>query len=882
MDEQTKHNLKDYLHLSNEEVLASFQSSEHGLTEKAANDRLKTYGYNEITHRPKRSVFIQSILHSINPLVGILFIAAIISAFTGDIPNASIITTVLVISMVLDYVQSHRSLKAVQQLQAQVALHASVIRNNQSRDIQAREIVPGDIIVLNAGNLVPADSLLITSKDLHVQQGVLTGESLPVEKEAMPSNKIDTDIKANNVTNNILNKTTNKEKEINPVIYEAKNLIFSGSSIVSGTATALVLFTGQNTIFGQIAKELAVRPPPTEFDKGLVRFGIFISKTILFLILFIMLFSFLLKRAFLESLMFAIALAVGLTPEFLPMITTVTLATGAVRMARKNVIVKNLSSLQNLGSIDVLCSDKTGTLTSGEMLLIEYIMLSGEPSEKLLLYAYLNSLFQSGVEYPAKKSILKYVNLNPLDAAILKHDHPDIMSYKKIDEIPFDFERRCSSVVVSYDSKHILIAKGAPESISKKCKNYDNGNTIIPLDETIQDQYTTLFETLSRKGFRVLAVAYQKMEPHTSYHLKDEENLTLSGFLVFADPPLPDAKSIIASVKREGILFKILTGDNELVTTSICQEVGINPEHILLGNEIEDMSEQELAAFADNTMVFARVSPAQKQRIISAIRSHGHVVGYIGDGINDAPSLHTADVGISVAGAVDVAREAADIILLKRHLNVLLNGIIEGRKAFGNVMKYLMMGTSSNFGNMFSMAIAFLFLPFLPMLPSQILLNNLLYDISQVMIPTDRVDNKFTRKPRHWDISIISKFMFFIGPISSIFDFITFFVMLQVFHASVSMFQTGWFVESLATQTLVIFVIRTSLNPLRSRPSLPLFISVILIVLIGVYLPFSPFAKFLNFTPLPLGYFIFLISATFLYLFLVQIVKQKLMWKWFV
>lgn len=864
-------NLEKCKNLSKAKILISLQSAETGLTEKIAVDRLNTYGYNEITRGPKRSVLIQSLLHSINPLVGILFIAAVISAFVGDIANATIILIILAISVILDYIQSHRSLKAVQQLQTKVALLATVIRDNKTKDIQARELVPGDIIRLMAGDLIPADCFLLASKDLHVQQGVLTGESLPVDKEALFSEKNESDP-----------ITIDNARKEDQTIYDAKNLIFSGSSVVSGTAIALVLFTGQKTIFGQIAKSLAVKPPPTEFDKGIVRFGLFISKTILFLILFVLVISFFFKRDLLESLMFAVALAVGLTPELLPMITTVTLATGAVRMARKNVIVKNLTSLQNLGSIDILCSDKTGTLTTGEMLLERYVLLSGKPSEKLLLYAYLNSLYQSGVVYPAKDAILKHVNLNPLDIAVLKHEHPDARLYKKIDEIPFDFERRCSSVVVGHDTNAaILIVKGAPEHIIKKCTGYDNGCEIIPFDQSICDQYTTLFQAMSAEGYRLLAVAYRAVTPQSRYFVKDEEGLILSGFLVFADPPLSDAKEVISSLKKEGVTIKILTGDNELVTESICHKVGIDPGRILLGNEIEKMSEQVLAAAAENAMVFARVSPSQKQRIISSIRSRGHVVGYIGDGINDAPSLHSADVGISVAGAVDVARESADIILLKHHLKVLLDGIMEGRQAFGNVMKYLMMGTSSNFGNMFSMVGAFLFLPFLPMLPVQILLNNLLYDMAQITIPTDHVDKQFTKKPRHWDLYLIRRFMFFIGPISSIFDFITFFVMIYVFNASASMFQTGWFVESLATQTLVIFVIRTAQNPFRSRPSLSLLISVFSAVLLGFYLPFSPFAKWLGFTSLPLNYFIFLILTIFTYLFLVQIVKQRLIWRWF-
>lgn len=862
--------LENYINVSRDKVLLDLQSSESGITNKMAAERLKVYGNNEIINGPKRSVFIQSIVHSINPLVGILFLAASISAFTGDTINAIIILLILSISILMDYFQTHRSLKAVQHLRSQVALYATTLRNNEWGDIPAKELVPGDIIRLAAGNLVPADAFLLDSRDLHVQQGALTGESLPVEKNV---NGIE--LSAMSLDEN------SKVKETTQAIYEVRNLIFSGSSIVSGTATALILCTGSKTLYGQIAKDLSVRPPPTEFDKGIVSFGLFISKTILFLILFIFLISIIFKRNILESLMFAVALAVGLTPEFLPMITTVTLATGAISMARKNVIVKNLSSLQNLGSIDILCSDKTGTITTGEMILEQSLSLSEKSSEKVLLYAYLNSLFQSGVKYPARKAILKHVSLNPLDAAVLKHEHPDVLPYQKIDEIPFDFERRASSVVVSYNAKHLLITKGSPENIIEKCQYYDNETEVAPMDQAALEQSNRLFQSLSTSGFRVLAVAYRQFEPQQFYNIKDESALTLLGFLVFTDPPLPDAKSVIASLKLEGVKVKILTGDNELVSKCICERVGLDPGHIILGKEIEDMSQQDLAAIAENTLVFARVTPGQKQRIISALRSRGHVVGYIGDGINDAPSLHSADVGISAEGAVDIARESADIILLKRHLSVLLHGIIEGRKAFGNVMKYLMMGTSSNFGNMFSMAAAVFFLPFLPMLPMQILLNNMLYDFSQITIPTDNVDKTFTRKPRHWELGLIRRFMIFIGPISSIFDFITFFVMIYFFSASESMFQTGWFVESLATQTLVIFVIRTSQNPFKSRPSLPLIFTVLATVLIGIYLPFSPIAEWLKFTPLPINYFVFLILASGLYLFLVQKVKQKLIWRWF-
>lgn len=840
------------------QALETLQSSEKGLTTNEAAIRFVKYGTNDISQKPYRSLILEAISHSTNPLVAILIIAALISAFTGNKVNASIIITMVLVSIILDYFQSHRSLLAAKRLQTQVAATANVLRENQWCEILCSQLVPGDIIHLVAGDRVPADCLLLQAKDLHVQQAALTGESLPVEKEA--------------ITPAIAPK--------NPA--EAANAIFSGSSVVSGSATAIVVSTGQETLFGEIAQSLTTAPPRTEFEKGILHFGLFIMKTVVFLVLFVFLMNIYLKHSALESLLFAIALAVGLTPEFLPMITTVTLASGAVRMSKQKVIVKNLAAIQNFGSIDILCSDKTGTITTGEMALEQHIDLAGKESEYVMLLAYLNSLYGTGIKNPIDTAILKKTDINPLDAAILQHDHPNIQLYIKIDEIPFDFERRCSSVVVDKSGTHLLITKGAPEYVFKLCTQYERDNSIELLDDQIFLEYKKIFESLSQQGYRVLAIAYKAIKiQQSTYSAIDEKELILLGFLAFIDPPLPDAADMISEMHREGVNIKILTGDNEWVARHICQQVGLDVEQIILGDELEHITHPALGKIAETTQIFARVSPSQKQRIINTLRSRGHVVGYIGDGINDAPSLHTADVGISVSTAVDVARDAADIILLERNLSVLLKGIIEGRKSFGNVMKYLMMGTSSNFGNMLSMALAVAFLPFLPMLPTQILLNNLLYDFAQIAIPTDYVDKSFTHKPRHWNIDIIRRFMFYIGPISSIFDFLTFFVMLKIFHASEALFQTGWFVESLATQTLVIFVIRTAKNPWQSRPSIYLTLGVLIIVSIGIILPFSPLAKLLGFVPLPLSYFAFLAGATLSYLALVEVIKKRLLWQWF-
>ena len=816
-------------------------ASARGLTAAEARRRLLQYGPNEPA-RPGRGVGIAQFLRFLaNPLVIILLIAGVVSAGLGERVNASLIVLMVVLSVVLNFVQTYRSQRAAERLRETVAPTASVLRDGAWVEIARRELVPGDVIRLSAGDRVPADARLIETRDLHVQQAALTGESMPAEKEA-----IDLSVAPRQAA-------------------EARNMVFLGTSVVSGTAVALVVATGPATAFGDIAARLMTRPPETEFERGIRRFALLIMQTVVFLVLIVLFASVIFHRPVLESLLFAVALAVGLTPEFLPMITTVTLGQGALRMARHKVIVKHLEAIENFGSMDVLCSDKTGTLTTGEMALHQSLDPFGQPAERPFLLAYLNSVHETGIR-------------SPLDAAILQSAHPDVGEYRKLDEIPFDFERRRLSVVVQTGEAGtpLLITKGAPEPILQRCTAYEVDGDRREMDAGDRARCAATYENLSAQGYRVLAVAQRSMPRQAAYTVSDERELVLVGFVAFVDPPVKGVGEALQALRRDGVSVKILTGDNELVARHVCAQVGLVDGDIVRGEDLDAMTDSALGVVAERTNVFARVSPGQKTRIIQALRSRDHVVGFLGDGINDAPALHTAEVGISVANAVDVAKDAADIILQERNLDALHRGIIEGRKAFANVMKYLFMGTSSNFGNMFSMAGAVFFLPFLPMLPTQILLNNFLYDLAQVTIPTDNVDESYVRRPQRWNIDIIRNFMLFIGPISSVYDFLTFGALLWVFHASAALFHTGWFVESLATQTLVLFVIRTAGNPWKSRPSPALAITTVLIVLVGMALPFSPLAEPLGFVPLPPGFFLFLGGATATYLVLVELVKRRL------
>ena len=756
-----------------------------GLTAQEAEARLSKYGPNDPTSARRGALAFELLHLFLNPLVIILLVASVISTLLGQKIEAEIILVIVVFSVTIDFVQTYRSQRAIQRLQEHVSLTATVLRDGRWQEIKRQEVVPGDIVRLSAGDLVPADGKLLEARDLYVQQAALTGESMPAEKDV---------------------RAGEKAVEGTP---QAPDLVFLGTSVVSGTGVARMVATGPHTAFGAIAERLADRPEETEFQRGLRHFGLLITRTVFFLVLFILVVRIALHKDAFESFVFAVALAVGLTPEFLPMITSVTLGRGAIRMARDHVIVKHLPAIQNFGTIDVLCSDKTGTLTTGEMILDSSVDYLGHPSDRPLALAYINSKFETGIR-------------GPLEVAILKGERHDADGYLKCDEVPFDFERRRLSIVVKEKnadngSARTLIVKGDPEGILELSIFYESEGRVAPLDPDMRNRCRQTFNNLSSHGFRLLAVAYRDVDSRDRFSAADEHSLVLAGYLAFADPPSPDAAASVAAMKRDGVDVKILTGDNELVGRHVCEQVGIENPAVMRGEELNSTSDTALEHRAEETTIFARVTPMQKHRIIHALKRRGHVVGYMGDGINDAPSLHAADVGISVASAVDVARDAADIILLRPGLNILHNGIIEGRRASANVLKYLFMGTSSNFGNMFSMAVASVFLPFLPMLPTQILLNNFLYDASQLTIPSDNVDEQYVRRPRPWDMKMVRNFMLCIGPISSIYDFLTFYVLLHFFHASQPEFHTGWFVESLATQTLVIFVIRTIGNPLGIR-----------------------------------------------------------------
>jgi Mg2+-importing ATPase len=815
-----------------------------GLTSGEATKRLEQFGPNEPAPRRRFSALGQVAHLFSNPLVVILLVASAISASLGQHVDASIIVTIVVLSVAINFWQSYRSEQAAEALRASVTPTATARRDGQWQEIARRTVVPGDVLRLSAGDLVPADGRLIESRDLSVQQSMLTGESLPADKHASAA--------------------MDHANEIGP---DAPHLVFLGTSVVSGTGIVIAMATGPRTLFGDVAARLGARAPESEFEHGLRRFSLLILRTTVALVLFIVLVGIALKHDPFESLLFAVALGVGLTPEFLPMIASITLTQGGLRMAREGVIVKHLPAIQNFGSIDVFCSDKTGTLTTGVMQLDRAFDANGAESTRPLTLAYVNSQFETGIR-------------SPLDAAILHHETTDTAGYRKVDEIPFDFERRRLSVVVEPPAaagRHLLIAKGAPEGILAIVTACEIAGDVTPCDTMTKQRCVDVSQRLSGDGFRVLAVAYRWLEPRPAYSRADEADLVLAGFVSFADPVLPDVADVLAQLRQDGVTVKILTGDNDLVARHVCQSIGFDDHEIVTGEEVAHLDDAALGHVAEHAAVFARVSPAQKNRIILALKRRGHVVGFMGDGINDAPSLHTADVGISVMTGADVARDAADIILGKPSLRVLHRGILEGRRASGNMMKYLLMGTSSNFGNMFSMAVASVFLPFLPMLPTQILLNNFLYDMAQITIPTDYVDRSYISRPQRWDMDLIRAFMLYVGPVSSLFDFLTFYVLLHFLHATEAQFHTGWFVESLATQTLVLFVIRTTGNPLTSRPSRALAVTTIAIVVIGLALPVTPLGPLLGFTIPPPPYFMFLVVATFTYLGLVEVVKRRVL-----
>lgn len=840
-----------------EGVFVRLETSTRGLSADEVSARRERWGVNKVAHEEHRPVLMQFVRRLVDPLNILLLSLAAVSVLTGDRESPVMIFLMVLLSVSLSLLQEHRSSKAAQKLQAMVHTTTAVLRRapdcEQSpdaaipREIPIEQLVPGDVVHLCAGDMVPADLRVIAAKDLFINQSVLTGESVPAEKHAQPV-------------------TTPA-----PELEDLTNICFMGTSVVSGAATAVVVLTGRRAYFGGVAEIIARHRAPTSFDKGISRFAWLMIRFILVMAPLVFLINGFTKGDWLQALLFATAVAVGLTPEMLPMIVTVNLAKGALAMSQLRVIVKRLNAIQNFGAMDVLCTDKTGTLTQDRVILQKHVDLLGQESQEVLEYAYLNSYHQSGLR-------------NLLDVAVLNHADAQTFSatarrYRKIDEVPFDFERRRMSVAVEGAGKRLLICKGAVEEVFAVSRHGCAAGETFLLDETHLAQLRKTSEELNADGFRVIAVAIKELPAgQQACGLQDEAELLLVGYIAFLDPPKESAARAIKALAAHGVRVKVLTGDNEVITRKICREVGLAVERVVLGSEVAAMTADELLAAVDQAQVFAKLSPTQKATVIGALQKKGHVVGFLGDGINDGPALKAADVGISVDSAVDIAKESADIILLDKSLLVLDRGVIEGRKVFSNVVKYIRMGASSNFGNMFSVIGASAWLPFLPMAPIQVLANNLLYDVSQTAIPTDNVDEESLLRPRRWEISDIGRFMLLIGPISSIFDYATFLTLYFIFGAKdlahASLFQTGWFVESILSQTLIIHVIRTRrLAFIESRASLPLMITSGLVCLIGIALPHSPLATPLGFTPLPGLYWPILAAMVIAYLALTQVMK---------
>ena len=818
-----------------------------GLTTVQAEQKKLKYGPNSFQPQVAYALIWQFLSRFKNPLVVVLLIASGVSALTGEVTNFAIISVIVLLSVSLDFVQEFRANAAAEKLRQSVSVRATVLRDGQAVLIPLHEVVPGDVALLTAGDLVPADSLVLEAKDFFVNQSLLTGEAFPVEKHA--------------------ELVKSQESEIQ----DASNAVFMGTSVIGGSAKILVIKTGMQTAMGDIAHSMAEPSQLTSFELGTRRFGMLIMWLTVVLVLFVLLVNAWFHKPWLESFLFAVALAVGLTPELLPMVVSITLSRGAIRLAKLKMIVKRQTAIQDLGSMDVFCTDKTGTLTEAKIRLENHLDLNGQVSHQVLLLAYLNSYFETGLK-------------SPLDEAILSYRSIDVSPWQKIDEIPFDFERRCVSVLIDDGARRWLVAKGAADQIVNLCTHASFRQDAAPvdMDEVNSERIHAQFHAMEAQGLRVLGIAWREVpRDHEVALINDESELILAGFTTFLDPPKPSAGSALTKLQSAGVVIKVITGDSDLVTRHVCGQLGIEVQGVLLGKEIALLDEPSLQRRVDHVNLFCRVNPSQKQQVIRALKANGHVVGYMGDGINDAPSLRAADVGLSVVSAVDVAKAAADMILLEQDLNVVHAGVLEGRRTFGNIMKYIMMGTSSNFGNMFSMAGAALFLPFLPMLPRQILLNNILYDISEVPIPLDEVDAEEIAQPRILELGFIRNFMLIIGPISSMFDFLTFYVLLEVLKAKEAMFQTAWFVESLCTQVLVIFVIRTRGNPFKSKPHPLLALSSLSIVALALGLPLTPLGVYFGFVAPSWDFYVILLGMTLIYLVCVQIAKT-FFYRWMV
>jgi Mg2+-importing ATPase len=830
-------------------ALEHMKSQSTGLTDSEANARLHEFGPNTVASdevHPQLRLLMRSFL---NPLVLLLLLLSTSSLLTGDREAALLMFSMVILGLALRFVQESRANTAAAKLRAMISVRATVLRDGLLREEPISQLVPGDVIHLSAGDMIPADVRLLACKDLFLLQAALTGEPFPVEKFAHVENV-----------------------DRRPAL-ELANLCFLGTSVESGSATALVVTTGLETFLGGMSTSLTEVRAPTAFDRGVTRFTWVMISFMAVMAPLVFLINGLTKGDWKLAFFFALAVAVGLTPEMLPMIVAACLSKGAIAMSKKKVIVKRLNSIQNLGAMDILCTDKTGTLTMDQIILEKHCDVLMNEDDNVLALAFINSHFQTGLKNLMDRAILDHVHLK--EQGILNE-------LSKVDEIPFDFSRKLMSVVIKTpDNHHRLICKGAPEEIFKRCASFELGGKVEALDDLITGELIQEFRELSADGFRVLAIAYRDMRPKHAYSKEDETRLVLRGYLAFLDPPKDSARAALSALERDGVAVKVLTGDNELISRKICREVGVPTEHLILGAEIDAMSDDHLTRAAEGATLFARVSPSQKRRIIRSLQASGHVVGFLGDGINDAPALRTADVSISVDTAVDIAKECADAILLEKDLLVLESGVLEGRKVYANILKYVRLGASSSFGNMFSVVGASLFLPFLPMAPLQILTNNLLYDFSQTPIPADEVDPEQIAHPRPWSMRAIFWFIVAIGPCSSIFDYLTFYFLLEVLgcwnSGRVSLFQTGWFVESLLTQTLIFHVIRTPRIPfLQSRASWPLLLTTTLVMIVGICLPFSPLAPALGFTPLPPLYWPFLLLILLGYALLTQAVKTWL------
>jgi P-type Mg2+ transporter len=830
-----------YWNLAPEKLLSQLNTSEQGLTSTVAEQRLKQVGRNALEEKQQVNAWGLFLNQFKSPLVLILIFAAIISLIVGEWTDASIVLAVVFGSTVLGFVQEYSASNAVEKLRSQITIKSSVRRDGATMQIPSERIVPGDIVLLSTGNLIPADGIILSSNDLFVNQAALTGETFPVEKKpgTVPA-------KAS--------------------LAERTNSVFMGTSVSSGSGETLIVQTGKSTVFGQIAEKLSLHPPETEFERGIQRFGYLLTQVMLVMVIIVLAINIFLKKPPIDSLLFALALAVGLAPELLPAIISITLSQGAQKMAKRGVIVRRLNSIENFGSMDVLCTDKTGTLTEGVVHLDGAVDIHGQPSKDVLRYAYLNAHFQTGLSNPLDIAINTYAEKNQVDSS----------GEQKIGEIPYDFVRkRLSIITADVQGKHTLITKGALDPILSICSSLQLGNEAQPLEASARTEIDQRYSDWSAQGFRVLGVAVKKMdEAQTSYSRTDEIGLSFAGFLLFFDPPKTDVEEVINDLARRGVQIKIITGDNSKVARHVAEAVHLPITGVISGRELNDLNDEALRHAAERTTLFAEVDPNQKERIILALQKTKHVVGYMGDGINDAPALYAADVGISVDTAVDVAKDAADFVLLKQDLGILKEGIDEGRITFANTLKYILTTISANFGNMFSMAGASILLPFLPLLAPQILLNNFLSDIPGTTIASDNVDPEWVEKPRRWNTKFIRDYMVLFGLVSSIFDFLTFGTLLFIFRASEVEFRTGWFIESLLTELVIALVVRTRHPFYKSRPGNWLLISTVIIVVITLVMPYLPTDKLFGFVPLPVPLMLAVLGLTMLYVIVTEIAKK--------